>query len=133
MGAPMHRLLLFCLLAALLLLPATAAASTSSLVISQVYGGGGNAGATYQNDFVELFNRGTSTVSLAGWPIQYTSATGTGNFSANVTSLSGSIAPGQYYLVRLASTAAVGAPLPVADATGTINMSGTAGKVLVAN
>ena len=72
-------------------------------------------------------------MSLGGWSIQYASATGTGTFSMNVTSLSGTIAPGQYYLVKLFSQAAVGAPLPTADATGTINMSGTAGKVLVAN
>ncbi|RYZ27299.1 MAG: hypothetical protein EOP01_07875 [Propionibacteriaceae bacterium] len=37
----------------------------SSLVISQVYGGGGNTGALFKNDFVELHNRGTSTVNLA--------------------------------------------------------------------
>src|SRR5215213_2411048 len=36
-----------------------AQAVSTSIVISQVYGGGGNSGATYQNDFVELFNRGT--------------------------------------------------------------------------
>ena len=42
-------------------LPALAGSST--LVISQVYGGGGNAGATYKNDFVEVFNRGTTSVN----------------------------------------------------------------------
>ncbi len=35
-----------------------------SIVISQIYGGGGNAGAVYKNDFIELHNRGTTTVSL---------------------------------------------------------------------
>jgi DNA/RNA endonuclease G (NUC1) len=109
-------------------------AVSPSVVISQVYGGGGNSGATYQNDFVELFNRSTSTVSLAGWSVEYTSATGTGLFSSNTTALSGSIAPGQYYLVKLASNAAVGAPLPTADATNTgVNMAAGAGKVIVAN
>ncbi|MFN7989493.1 MAG: lamin tail domain-containing protein [Thermoanaerobaculia bacterium] len=110
-----------------------AAALSSDVVISQVYGGGGNSGATHRNDFIELFNRGTTTVSLAGWSVQYTSATGTGLFSANVTNLSGSLAPGQYYLVQEASGGAVGVVLPTADATGTINMSGTAGKVILAN
>ena len=37
------------------------------LVISQIYGGGGNTGATYQNDFVELYNPGTSPVDVTGW------------------------------------------------------------------
>src|SRR5947208_3963797 len=93
-----------------------AQAQSPAVVISQVYGGGGNTGAPYQNDFVELFNRGTSTVSLAGWSVEYTSATGTGLFSANTATLTGSIAPGQYYLVKMSSNAAVGALLPTADA-----------------
>ena len=52
------------------------AAATNAIVISQVYGGGGNAGATLRNDFIELFNRGNTTVSLAGWSVQYAAATG---------------------------------------------------------
>jgi len=39
-------------------------ASHAAMVISQVYGGGGNSGATYKNDFVELFNNGTSAVPV---------------------------------------------------------------------
>ena len=92
-----------------------APAASADIVISQVYGGGGNAGAPYTHDFIELFNRGTSPVSLTGWSLQYASATGTGNFgatAAQITPLSGSLAPGQYLLVQEASQAAVGAPLP---------------------
>src|SRR5262249_43131182 len=37
-----------------------------SVVISQVYGGSANAASTYHNDFVELHNRGTTTVNLGG-------------------------------------------------------------------
>src|ERR671931_1627540 len=73
------------------------AAPSPNVVISQVYGGGGNTGAPYKNDFVELFNRGTSAIDLSGWSVQYASATGSGNFGANsaqLTALSGSIAPG---------------------------------------
>lgn len=80
-----------------------ALALSPDIVISQVYGGGGNTSAPWRNDFIELFNRGTTTVSLAGMSVQYASATGTGNFGANpVTVLSGSLAPGQYYLVQQA-------------------------------
>ena len=71
-----------------------------AVVISQVYGGGGNASAPFQNDFIELFNRTSSPVPVDGWSVQYASATGTGLFSANVTLLAGTIAPGHYYLVR---------------------------------
>jgi uncharacterized protein len=117
----------------------SAGAVSNTIVISQVYGGGGNTGAPYTHDFIELFNRGTSTVSLAGWSVQYASATGTGNFGANSGQLTElpniSLAPGQYLLIQEASTAAVGSPLPtpdVIDATP-INMSGTAGKVALVN
>ena len=49
------------MLAAVAVLFAAAAPMTgtsSTIVISQVYGGGGNTGATYTNDFIELYNRG---------------------------------------------------------------------------
>src|SRR5579859_2007614 len=36
---------------------------STSLVISQVYGGGGNSGATYKNDFIEIFNKGTTAIT----------------------------------------------------------------------
>jgi hypothetical protein len=112
----------------------TAQAISPDIVISQVYGGGGNAGAPYTNDFVELFNRGTSTVSITGWSVQYASATGTGNFGSNpVTVVNGSLAPGQYYLVQLASGSGNGVSLPAPDALGSANMSGASGKVIVSN
>jgi len=110
-----------------------AEAASPDVVISQVYGGGGNTGAPYTNDYVELFNRGATVVSLTGMSVQYASATGTGNFGSNpVTLLSGSLAPGQHYLVQLAS-GVNGVALPTADATGTANLSGTAGKVALVN
>jgi predicted extracellular nuclease len=114
-------------------------AVSQNIVVSQVYGGGGNSGATYTHDFVELFNRGSTSVNLAGWSVQYASATGTGNFGANSGQLTElpnvSLAPGQYLLVQEASTAAVGSPLPTPDVTDAtpIAMSGTAGKVALAN
>ncbi len=119
-------------------LPTPAAAASPDVVISQVYGGGGNSGATYTNDFVELFNRGTSTVSVDGWSVQYTSATGTGNFGANtgqITPLAGSIAPGQYLLVQEAQGSGGTTSLPTPDVTDAtaINMSGSSGKVALVN
>jgi len=105
-------------------------ASTSGVVISQVYGGNGNALAS---DYVELFNAGPGAVAINGWTIQYASASGTGNFAGNsVTALAGTLQPGQYYLVQLA-TATSGAALPTADATGTTNLSASAGKIVLAN
>jgi hypothetical protein len=124
----MHRIrLLVTLVAAALLLTAPVAhGATSTLVVSQVYAGGGNSGAAFTNDFVEIFNRGAATVDLTGWTIQYASAA---SASWQVTALSGSIQAGHYYLVQLASAAAVGSPLPTPDATGTTNLAASGGKV----
>jgi uncharacterized protein len=108
----------------------TVQAASPDIVISQVYGGGGNTSAPYTNDFVEIFNRGAESVSLSGLSIQYASATGTGNFSSNgIVLLSGTLNPGQYYLVQQASGGTNGGALPAPDATGAVNMSGTGGKV----
>lgn len=95
--------------------------------ISQVYGGGGNSGATFKNDFVELFNAGSTTVNLTGFSVQYSSAAGTGTWQ--VTALTGSIAPGKYYLVQELAGANGTVSLPTPDATGTIAMSATNAKV----
>jgi len=98
------------------------------VVFSEVYGGGGNSGATYKNDFMELFNRGTQTVDLTGWSVQYSSATTT---FTNVTNLTGTIAPGHYFLVQESAGAGGTTSLPTPDVTGTIAMGATAGKVAV--
>src|SRR5262245_11285880 len=111
------------------------AAAGAQVVISQFYGGGGNAGATLRNDYVELFNRGAAPVDVTGWTLQYGSATGTGTFDQNMTAgLTGSIAPGAYYLVQLASSGSAGSTLPAADfSSSAINMSATAGKIILVN
>jgi hypothetical protein len=122
----MTRVRLLVLLALLVLFVQPAAASgTTALVVSQVYGGGGNAGAPYANDFVEVFNSGTTPVSVEGWSIQYATAAGT---SWSVTPLSGTVQPGTYYLVQLAGGTA-GTALPTPDATGATNLSATSGKI----
>ncbi len=102
------------------------AGSSTSVVVSQVYGGGGNGGSLYKNDFVEIFNLGATSVNLTGWSVQYASSTGS---SWQVTNLSGSIAPGQYYLVREAAGAGGTTELPTPDATGGISMSASTGKI----
>jgi hypothetical protein len=124
----MHRThVLAALLAVGALLAAPVAqGAASNIVVSQVFAGGGNAGAPFANDFVELFNRGSAPVDISGWTVQYASAAAT---SWQSTPLAGSIQPGRYYLVRLASAAAVGASLPAPDATGTTNLAATGGKI----
>ena len=55
----------------------TATPPTALVVISQVFGGGGNTGAPFQNDFIEVFNRGNTSVDISSWSVQYASAAGT--------------------------------------------------------
>ena len=101
--------------------------AATGVVISQVYGGGGNSGAPLTNDFIELHNVSSAPIALDGWSVQYASATGN---SWQVTNLSGTLQPGHYYLVQEAIGANTSAtPLPTPEATGTIPMSATTGKV----
>jgi uncharacterized protein len=128
----MHRIRLLAtlLFAGALLTASVARGTTANVVVSQLYAGGGNSGAAFTNDFVELFNGGVGPVDLSGWTIQYATAAGT---TWQATALSGSIQPGRYFLVQLASTAAVGAALPAPDATGTTNLAASGGKVALVN
>ena len=134
------------LVAATALLAALAGAAGSAdaaLYISQIYGGGGatGTGSTYYDyDYIELFNNGSTAVSLNGYSVQYNSATGINAWST--TTLSGSIAAYGYFLIREGSASAVFAnTLPVSDlvgasgtgATGLLNLSATAGKVALIN
>jgi len=107
---------------------AMAGGAHAQVVISQVYGGGGGGTAVFANDYVELYNRGTAPVSLAGMSVQYASATGTGNFSGVAVLPSATVQPGKYFLVAMSGGTA-GAPLPTPDATGPAAMAAGAGKV----
>jgi 5'-nucleotidase len=109
--------------------PAMAVGSTG-LVISEVYGGGGNAGATFTNDFIELYNPTASDISLAGMSVQYRSATNTGT---GVTPLAGTVPAGKHFLVQEAAGAGGTTALPAPDASGSLNMSGTSGVVFLAS
>lgn len=102
----------------------------AQVVISQVYGGGGNSGATYKNDFIEILNTGGSAQPLAGWTVQYSSAAGT---TWQATSLTGTLQPGEYFLIQESQGAAGTVNLPTPDVTGTLAISATAGKVALVN
>ena len=110
---------------ALSALPAQANTSGTGLVISEAYGGGGNSGATYKNDFIELYNPTAAPISVNGMSVQYRSATGIAA-ATGVTALTGSVPAGGHYLVQEAAGAGGTDALPTPDATGTINMGGTA-------
>lgn len=106
-----------------------AGGADASVVVNEVYGGGGNSGAALKNDFIELRNDGSTAVDLSSWSVQYISAAPGATTTWQTTPLSGSIAPGDTYLVQEAAGAGGTTALPTPNATGSINMSGTAGTV----
>ena len=85
------------------------------------------AARPFTNDFIELYNKGTTAVDLSTWSVQYASATG--STWTNRTNLTGTIQPQAYYLIQEGAGATPSTPLPTPDATGTIAMGGAAGKV----
>src|SRR5687767_4945362 len=103
----------------------------AQVVVNEVYGGGGNSGATYKNDFIELYNNSSSPVSLDGWSVQYNSAAGTSTWQR--TNLSGTIPANGYFLVQELAGAGGTADLPSPNVVGTIPMAGTSGKVALVN
>jgi hypothetical protein len=111
-------------------------ATPTTVKISQIYGGGGNSGATYTNDFFEIFNQSNSPVDISNWSIQQRSATGTTWSVTRLCPVSGScmLGAGHYYLVQLAAGTGGTTALPTADAVGTVNLGAASGQVaLLAN
>lgn len=121
----------------LLVVLLSATITNAQVKISQVYGGGGNAGATIKQDFIQLKNTATSgaAIDISGWSVQYASATGSTWTTANKTDIPASttLAPGQYYLIRQAAGTGGTSDITNHDLLGVIGMSGTSGKVALAN
>lgn len=120
------------ILLALCMVPAAGAFAqiANHVVISEVYGGGGNAGATFTNDFIELYNPTAAPISLAGWSVQYGSATGT---TWQKTDLTGTIPAYGFFLVQEVAGTGGTTALPAPDVTGTLALAGGGGKVALVN
>ncbi|MFZ9882635.1 MAG: lamin tail domain-containing protein [Phycisphaerales bacterium] len=124
-------------ISATILMLASHASAAEALRISQVFGGGGSTSATaaYNVDYVEIFNSGSEPISLAGYTIEYGSATG--NWGSSSTTIftfpkGAVIAPCAYMLVASATPSTGGAALPIVpDYTFSIAMSATNGKVAI--
>ena len=97
------------------------------IVISEVYGGGGQLPAPRSRTTSSSSTTAAPTpVALDGLAVQYAARPAP---PGSATVLSGTIAPGGHYLVQEAAGRAARTPLPTPDATGSIAMSATAGKV----
>ncbi|HEX3083614.1 MAG TPA: lamin tail domain-containing protein, partial [Pyrinomonadaceae bacterium] len=86
----------------------------SNIRISQIYTRGGEPGAIYQNDFIELYNRGNTAVDINGWTLNITTFegfSGTNFFARFVSSGSIPILPGMHMLFTFPTGGANGQPL----------------------
>lgn len=92
------------------------ATSFGQVVISQVYGGASasQTSASYQSDFIELYNKGLTSVDLGTYSVQYVGPTPGTWTRKNLTGAT--IGPGKYFLIKCDSPAnAHGLPLPTSD------------------
>jgi 5'-nucleotidase len=119
------------LLGPLVPVAAVAAPDGSGIVINEAYLKGGSANQPFNRKFVELYNPTSSSVSLAGWSLQYRPATGAGAFSS--AALTGTIAADGYFLVAIPGNGTTGADLPEPDAGVSLNPSGTTGTLVLSN
>ena len=93
-------------------------AAAGDIVFSQIYSGGGNPGSTFQNNYLELFNRTNNTIDISGWPIYIVNAAGTFSVTISFVSSRGiGIGAGHYLLIRFGPDSSNGAPLPTPDFT----------------
>jgi hypothetical protein len=83
---------------------AQSSAVSNDIVISQVYARGGEPGATYRSDFVELFNRGATSVDLNNWAIEVVGVEGQPNttFVISFATSNSVVLPGKHFLFEFA-------------------------------
>ena len=89
-----------------------------NLVISQIYTRGGEANASYQNDFIEIFNRGTEPADMNNYTLQISTTSGPipAGISIKLFSSRGIVVPaGRYLLIKLKGDGLGGQPLPTPD------------------
>src|SRR3954467_13825549 len=106
---------------------------SSSLLVSQVYTRGGEAGATYNGDFVELFNRGTTALDIKGYSIIVDTFEGSTETSVGITfNQSFSVPPGMHILFSFLGNGSNGQALPSGHFPVTnIGLGSTSGQIVI--
>ncbi|HEX6186227.1 MAG TPA: Calx-beta domain-containing protein [Pyrinomonadaceae bacterium] len=148
----LRRLLTLALFAGLGLAAAAVSARSASaqtlntgspdLVISQVYTRGGETGATFRNDYIEIFNRGNTTINLANYSIQMlVIANPQPGFPGGLIGATnrfvssgggGPLAPGEHRRIVLGSSGSNGVLLPGSvSPNNDFNMPGDFGRVAI--
>lgn len=96
--------------------------ANSDIRISQIYSRGGEAGATFQNDYIELFNRGQTTVDINGWSLNISNFAGVPPniqiSSSNIRFFNPNgifINAGSHFLLKFGGSGSNGQPLNMSD------------------
>ncbi|MCB0646063.1 MAG: choice-of-anchor J domain-containing protein [Saprospiraceae bacterium] len=99
------------------------------IVISEIFAGGASTGATYKNDYVELYNPTNDPITMTNWSVQYASSTGT---SWIVGTLNATIPAKSFYLVKC-NGGTSGLDLSNFDATANLSLQANNGKIALCN
>src|ERR1043166_3562174 len=94
----------------------------SNVRISQIYTRGGESGSAYQNDFIELFNRGNVDVDINGWSLNISNFAGTPpNIQISSSGIRFNnpngiiIGPGKHLLIKFGGSGTGGQPISNSD------------------
>jgi hypothetical protein len=102
------------------------------LVIANLYAGGGNVGATYNQDFVVVFNRGAAAAPLTGIKLFYASSAADFSAGNSVVLGTGSLDPGESLLVGFAM-GANGASITADVTAAGLNLGASAAKLALSS
>ena len=107
--------------------------SNAQIVINEVYGGGGSVNSSVKQDYIELINNTATVQTLNGAYLQYGGATSTTTIGAsNIQALPNiTLNPGQTFLIVEAGNSGGTDISSLADHTGTLNIGGSGGKLLL--
>jgi hypothetical protein len=129
---------IFCLLISSSLSTAQSTADPN-IRISQIYTRGGESGATFQNDYVELFNRGNVDVDISGWSLNISNFSGVPpNIQYSATNIklfssTGNImSPGAHLLIKFGGSGTNGQPITISDINlNPFPLSDTGGQIVL--
>jgi len=104
----------------------------ANMRISQIYTRGGEAGAIYQSDFIELINRGNSTVDINGWTLNITTFEGSSISRIGIRFMSSGSIPipaGAHLLFQFTTGGANGQPVNGDFPVPFISLGSTGGQI----
>lgn len=106
--------------------------SNAQIVINEAYGGGGNSGADLKQDFVELKNIGSSSVTLSGAYLWYGTSSGS-TFSLSHAIPDITLSAGQTYLIglKVGTGGTIDLPTPDYSPASPMNLSASAFKLVL--